>query len=633
MKKQDIPIIVLLVGLLVTWPIISKKLFPPVVPQPQPPDIENIEPIPKQDEPEQKQDQPEQKQDEPEQKQDQPAPKQDEPAPKQDEPEPGEIPSHSGSAPDLVEFGNSLVSLTFSSWGGGIVSAVLHKYPQTTDPESPPLQMDFSGYPSLTYSYLPGLTTNYDFSVTREGDSLQITASSDAGISLNRIVRFSDEGYGLRVVDTISNNGAHPTQLPDHGLNLGPMRRIATSARGRAAGYSYLGVDYAPSHGGKGTQHTGKKMPGLFRDAYSKSFMCMGGGPIRRPDIVKLQKVDDETDWLAVKNKFFVQLVAPAGGGAFASSLSLYAVRSVSDKELEDPDNVSAWPSSVVVNEAYATAEFNGIALAPGESFSREMSYYLGPKLYSTLKAMGKDEVMEFGWSGGFFGWLGALIGGLCPALLWLLNALYSVIPNYGVAIILLTLLIRIVFWPIMQKSTENMKKMQEIQPQLKELREKFGSDHQKFIKKQQELFKEHKVSPVGGCLPMLIQIPVFIALFTVLRSAVQLRFAEFLWINDLSEPEGLLTGVLPPPIYELNILPILMTLTMIWQQRLTPSGGDPQQQKMMAIMMPVLMLVLFYGMASALVLYWTFSQCLGIVQLLLKNRKDRKKAGVAPAG
>ncbi len=622
MKKQDIPIIVLLVGLLVAWPIISKKLFPPAPPQPQPPDIEKVEPALLPDERG-------------------PVPQTDEPAPALPEPdkvdplpaEPGEPPSHSGANPDLVEFGNSVVSLTFSSWGGGIVSAVLHEYPQTTEPESAPLQMDFSKHQSLTYSSLPGLTTNHDFEVTRQGDSLVINAVSDAGVSFNRVVTFSGEGYELRVVDTISNVGGAPIQLPDYGLHLGPMQKIATSARGRAAGISYLGVDYALSHGGKGTQHTGKKMPAQFRDAYSKSFMCSGGSAIRRPDIVKTQEVDDETDWLAVKNKFFVQLLAPIAPGNFASSLSIYAERAVSDQELEDPDNATAWPSSVIVSEAYATAEFRGQALAPGESFSREMRYYLGPKLYSALKAMGKGDVMEFGWSGGFFGWFGALIGGLCPALLWLLNALYSMIPNYGVAIILLTLLIRIVFWPIMQKSTDNMKKMQEIQPQLKELKEKFGSDHQKFIKKQQELFKEHKVSPVGGCLPMLIQIPVFIALFTVLRSAVELRFAGFLWIGDLSEPEGLLSGVMPAPIYELNILPILMTVTMIWQQRLTPSGGDPQQQKMMAIMMPVLMLVLFYGMASALVLYWTFSQCLGIVQLLLKNRKDQRKAEAASAG
>ena len=114
----------------------------------------------------------------------------------------------------------------------------------------------------------------------------------------------------------------------------------------------------------------------------------------------------------------------------------------------------------------------------------------------------------------------------------------------------------------------------------------------------------------------------MFIALFTVLRSAVELRFAGFLWISDLSEPERILASVLPIP---LNILPILMTVTMVWQQRLTPTAGDPQQQKMMAIMMPTMMLFFFYNMASALVLYWTTSQCLGIIQLLIKKRSDKK--------
>jgi YidC/Oxa1 family membrane protein insertase len=144
-------------------------------------------------------------------------------------------------------------------------------------------------------------------------------------------------------------------------------------------------------------------------------------------------------------------------------------------------------------------------------------------------------------------------------------------------------------------------------------------------------LYKEHKVNPMSGCLPMVVQIPVFIALFSVLRSAVELRFAPFLWIRDLSEPENLLVGVLPLP---LNILPLFMTATMVWQQHLTPTAGDPQQKKMMAFM-PVVMLFIFYNMPSALVLYWSTSQCLAIAQLLIQKRRgsgqDDTVADAAP--
>jgi YidC/Oxa1 family membrane protein insertase len=207
------------------------------------------------------------------------------------------------------------------------------------------------------------------------------------------------------------------------------------------------------------------------------------------------------------------------------------------------------------------------------------------------------------------------------------LNLFYRLIPNYGIAIILLTFLVRIIFWPLTQSSTVNMKKMQELQPKLKELQTKFKDNPQKMQQETWALYRENKVNPLSSCLPMLIQIPVFIALFTVLRSAVELRYASFLWIADLSEPENLLAGVLPIP---LNILPILMSGTMALQSYLTPSTGDPQQQKMMMVMMPVMMLLMFYNFPSALALYWTVSQVLAIIQMIMIRRKTAR-AGQGP--
>ena len=141
-------------------------------------------------------------------------------------------------------------------------------------------------------------------------------------------------------------------------------------------------------------------------------------------------------------------------------------------------------------------------------------------------------------------------------------------------------------------------------------------------------LYREHGVNPVAGCLPMVIQMPVFIALFAVLRSAVELRFAPFLWIKDLCEPEALITFGFQIPLLgnALNILPIIMAGTMFLQQKMTPSAGDPQQQKMMQFM-PLMMLFMFYNMASALVLYWSVSQGLSILQLYLQQRKEPQKA------
>jgi len=219
---------------------------------------------------------------------------------------------------------------------------------------------------------------------------------------------------------------------------------------------------------------------------------------------------------------------------------------------------------------------------------------------------------------------------------MWGMNAIYAMVGNYGLAIMLLVIFIRIVFWPLTHKGTESMRRMQELAPLMKELNEKYKDDAQKRQQALMELYKEHKVNPLGGCMPMLVQIPVFIGLFYVLRSAIELRYAGFLWIDDLSEPEGLLGDVLPLP---LNILPLLMAATMFLQQKLTPtpSAADPRQQQMHQMMMkvmPVMMLVMLYNFASGLALYWTTQNVLMIVQqALYRKRLERRKAAEAQSG
>jgi YidC/Oxa1 family membrane protein insertase len=308
--------------------------------------------------------------------------------------------------------------------------------------------------------------------------------------------------------------------------------------------------------------------------------------------------------WLAAKNKFFVEILAPKTP---ATDAELRAARN------PDPR------AGLELTEVSGGLVFAGRTLQPGERHERQYHLYVGPKKHAVLAKLGQqqDEVMQFGW----FSWI-------CKKLLWVLNLLHRLIPNYGIAIILLTFLVRLVFWPVTQKSNESMKKMQRIQPQILKLREKYKNEPQKLNQATMLLYRENKVNPMMGCLPMLIQIPVFFALFVVLRSAVELRFAGFLWVRDLSEPEGLLAGMIPF-VHSLNILPLLMTATMVWQQHLTPTAGDPAQQKMMMIVMPIVFLFMLYNMPSALVLYWTVSQCLAIAQLLVQQSKG---SAMAPA-
>ena len=186
----------------------------------------------------------------------------------------------------------------------------------------------------------------------------------------------------------------------------------------------------------------------------------------------------------------------------------------------------------------------------------------------------------------------------------------------------MLTIIVRVVFWPVTHKSTESMKRMAQVAPLVNALREKYKDNPTKQQQEIMALYKEHKVNPLGGCLPMLIQIPVFFALFTVLRSAIELRFADFLWIKDLSEPENLFQGMIPF-VGSLNLLPLLMSFTMWLQMKLSPSAGDPTQQKMMAVMMPIMMLFFLYSFAAGLALYWTTQNVLMIIQQLLMKRKN----------
>src|SRR5208283_4201968 len=194
--------------------------------------------------------------------------------------------------------------------------------------------------------------------------------------------------------------------------------------------------------------------------------------------------------------------------------------------------------------------------------------------------------------------------------LFWVLKLFYKTFHNYGVVIVILTTIVRIPFIPLVSKGQQSMKKLQDIQPRMAEIREKYKNDPQKMQREIMELYKKHKVNPMGGCLPMLLQIPVFFALYKVLLISIELRGAPFmLWIHDLS---------LKDPSY---VMPIIMGITMVIQQKMTPSSMDPAQQKMMMIM-PVVFTFMFLSFPSGLVVYWLVNNLLSIAQQSYTNRK-----------
>ncbi len=277
--------------------------------------------------------------------------------------------------------------------------------------------------------------------------------------------------------------------------------------------------------------------------------------------------------------------------------------------------------ANVVVREAGREAELSQVeallalpdaVVAPGETWTGRVTFYLGPKSMPVLHEAG--SALEKSVDYGFFDIL-------ARPLLVLLNLLYGALGNYGLAIILLTIFIKILFFPLTKKSMVSMKRMQQVAPKLEQIKKKYEKDPDRRNREMMELYKTEGVNPLSGCLPMLLQIPVFFALYMVLLNSIELRHAPFmLWVNDLSSPENLFS--IPLPGFELpfRLLPLLMGGSMFLQQKMTPSTMDKAQQQIMMIM-PVVLTFVFWGFPSGLVLYWLVNNLLTIGQQWWINR------------
>jgi YidC/Oxa1 family membrane protein insertase len=255
--------------------------------------------------------------------------------------------------------------------------------------------------------------------------------------------------------------------------------------------------------------------------------------------------------------------------------------------------------------------------LRPNQSKELNFQIYAGPKDYSGLAELGHEQkkVMQFG----VFWWIS-------EPLSWVLNKLYNLLGSYGLAIIILTVLVKLILWPLTAQATRSQKKMQSLQGPMSKLREKYKGNSQKLNQEMMKFYKEHKVNPFAGCWPILIQIPIFLGMFWMLRSAAELYGQSFLWAKDLSEQDhvGQIQG------FSLNILPILMVVTQWLQMKLNPMQMGPElsdaqriNAKMMRFM-PFMFLIFLYFFSSALVLYWTVQNLMTIFQTLItKNKTD----------
>ena len=367
-------------------------------------------------------------------------------------------------------------------------------------------------------------------------------------------------------------------------VNLGTVYTIGRDKRGEFLNFGYYDGEDA-------------EFVGIRKFTGSDGFLFGIGASAPVPEV---EETVPRLEWGTVKNQFFA-FVATVGEGL--RSNGFYATGTT----VVPPDDADGAPAEAI----RASLAFPIDRIDPGASQEIRIDYYAGPKEFRRLSRLGEgqDLVMQFG----FFGFFSKI-------LLFFLYGVHAVIPSWGWSIVVMTILIKLLFWPLTAKAAQSQKRMQKIQEPLKELREKYKDNPQKMQKETMKLFRENKVNPAAGCLPILIQMPIFIGLFWMLRTASELRYAPFLWINDLSSPDTV-AEIFGFPV---NILPLIMGASMYFQMKMTPamSTGDAMQQKIFKLL-PFVFLFILYNFSSGLVLYWTVQNLLTILQQYITNKRS----------
>lgn len=314
------------------------------------------------------------------------------------------------------------------------------------------------------------------------------------------------------------------------------------------------------------------------------------------PDMTKVTEEVLQTgnvSWTALQDTYFAAALVPAEQGP----AGLVA------KDAEDRP---------IVGLVYPAQK-----IPAGGEATHSLQIYAGPKDITRLRDAGHDlrELVDLGW-----------FDFLARPVLYFIRFLNGFIGNYGVAIIIITILQKVAFYPLTQKSHKSMQAMQTLQPKILAIKDKYKNNPQKANQETMELYKRHGVNPLGGCLPMLVQLPIFLALYNALLGSVEMWRAPFtLWITDLSAPDTLFTLPFAVPYlgasFPVRGLPLIMGISMFIQQKMSPTGGDPRQAKMMLFMMPIVFTVMFWGFPSGLVLYWLINNVLQIGHQYQMNR------------
>ena len=457
-----------------------------------------------------------------------------------------------------VVVNTTLYSAVFSSRGGSLKSVTLKNYREENSPNASPVILGNTADPALLSfsTRATGFNLPADAVFTSDLDSLTLSGSESQKLQFMYV---SGEGFTVRKIYTINAN-SYGIKLETQVINNSPVPLV---------GVVQQVMSYPPEP---------KVMNNRFDTAGSFLFSDNSLKFDKIKDVASAsKKYDKSVLWAGFADKYFLSAI-------LAENASINSV------ELKK-NSAGFMESSVSAPQFTAN---------PGQVATVSYRLFIGPKDIDILKEQGNslEQSLDLGW-----------FTVLAKPLLYTLKFFYRYVGNYGIAIIFITIILKALFFPLTHKSYKSMKDMQKIQPKMLALKEKFKDDRDAMNKAVMELYRDHKVNPLGGCLPMVVQIPVFFALYKALMFSIELRHAPFFfWVTDLADKD---------PYY---VTPVIMGVTMFIQQKMTPSQMDPIQQKMM-LALPVVFTFMFLSFPSGLVLYWLVNNVLTIGQQMYINK------------
>lgn len=471
----------------------------------------------------------------------------------------------------------------FSTAGARLKHLELKRYRTTVDPDSPPLELVTQTDPAKLPLglQLGGKETINDRTVTYAVDHDDVAVSGDQQASLT----FTGQLDGMRITKRLSFTGNHYV----FGVDV--------KVDGAGSGVNQMSLSWN-GH----VREQGKARRGTVSTELFHSVVALQGSKLRTESFSELEDwvtLKDDIVWVALSGQYFVAALVPD-------------VKPENDLWVQMKRHQAA-----AQNPQQPAASWIETRLSfPAGTFSTHLDAYLGPKDLALLERAGHslERSVDLGW-----------FTIVARPMLQVLKLSHKVTGNYGIDIIIMTVLIKVLFIPLTQKSMKSMREMQKLQPQMTALRERYKDNSEQMNKEIMELYRRHKVNPLGGCLPMVLQIPVFIGLYQALLNAVELRHAPFVaWINDLSAPDRL--GSVQLPFVDQPGIPVLtlfMGVSMFLQQWMTPTAGDPTQQRVMLVM-PLIFTFMFINFPAGLTLYWLVNNILTIAQQYALNRPER---------